>query len=65
MYIIKTKGTSKIPDFVQIRDDNFILVSHFKLKSASEISERLEFPISKERADYINNKLPFGVLYKF
>ncbi|HBX51635.1 MAG: hypothetical protein A2W98_02305 [Bacteroidetes bacterium GWF2_33_38] len=64
MYIIKTKGTFKIPDFVQIRDENFILVNHFKLNNASEISERIDYSISKEKAEYINHKLPFGILYK-
>ncbi len=30
MYLIKTKGTSKIPDYVQVRDDSFTLIHHFK-----------------------------------
>lgn len=30
MYIIKIQGTSKIPDYVQIRDDDFTLVAYFK-----------------------------------
>lgn len=64
MYIIKTKGTFKIPDFVQIRDENFILVNHFRLINVSETLYRMNADISKEKVDYINDKLPFGVLYK-
>ena len=30
MYFLKTQGTDKIPDYVQIRDDNFVLIAHFK-----------------------------------
>ena len=30
MYILKTKGTGKIPDYIQIRDNNFVLINHFK-----------------------------------
>lgn len=31
MFALKSKGTSKVPDFVQIRDDNFALIEHIKL----------------------------------
>lgn len=31
MYILKIQGTSKIPDYIQIRDDNFTLIAYFKL----------------------------------
>ncbi len=33
MYVIKSKGTSKVPDFVQIRDNNFALIEHIKFSS--------------------------------
>lgn len=32
MYILKTKGTSKIPDYVQVRDKDFSLIAQFKAK---------------------------------
>ncbi len=31
MYILKTEGTGKIPDHIQIRDDDFSLVAYFKV----------------------------------
>ena len=31
LYILKIKGTNKIPDFVQIRDANMILIAFFRL----------------------------------
>ena len=30
MYIMKIKGKSKIPDYIQIRDDNFLLLGYFR-----------------------------------
>jgi hypothetical protein len=31
IYILKIKGTDKIPDFVQIRDQNMTLCAYFRL----------------------------------
>ena len=31
MYIIKVKGVAKIPDYVQLRDDNFTLLAYFRV----------------------------------
>ena len=33
MYFIKTKGTNKVPDFVQIRDENYALIEQIKISS--------------------------------
>lgn len=30
MYIIKVKGKAKIPDYIQLRDDNFVLIAYFR-----------------------------------
>ena len=30
MYIMKIKGAGKIPNYLQIRDDNFTLVAYFR-----------------------------------
>jgi hypothetical protein len=34
MYIIKIKGRTKIPDYIQIRDDDFTLLGYFSYKLA-------------------------------
>lgn len=44
MYALKSKGTSKVPDFVQIRDDNFAIIENIKLNS-----------LSKKLAEYFPN----------
>ena len=30
MYIIKVKGKAKIPDYIQLRNDDFVLVAYFR-----------------------------------
>jgi len=30
MYALKTDATTKIPGFIQLRDENFILIAHFR-----------------------------------
>jgi hypothetical protein len=31
MFILKIQGTRKIPDFIQIRDEDFTLIAYFKI----------------------------------
>jgi len=64
MYIIKIKGKAKIPDYIQLRNDNMILVDYFradrpidKIKSYGVISS------DDEIVEYING-LEFGKLQK-
>ncbi len=33
MYILKIQGTGKVPDYIQLRDENFALVAYFKISS--------------------------------
>ncbi len=30
MYIIKVKGKAKIPDYIQLRDQEFVLIAYFR-----------------------------------
>jgi hypothetical protein len=30
VYIIKVKGKAKIPDYIQLRDENFVLIAYFR-----------------------------------
>ncbi|OFY35731.1 MAG: hypothetical protein A2309_09085 [Bacteroidetes bacterium RIFOXYB2_FULL_35_7] len=65
MYILKTKGTAKIPDYVQIRDAEFILSSHFTLKEMNASLSRNGMAKYKDRLMGIINDLPFGELKQF
>ena len=41
MYIIKVRGKAKIPDYIQLRNDKFVLIAYFRadrpLKKIGEI----------------------------
>ena len=75
MYLLKTKGTAKIPDYIQIRDDDFILIDHFRADNNEKISafatrlcrdklENCSFVKQKEEFNKLVNKLPYGILKK-
>lgn len=61
-YLLKTKGTDKIPDYLQIRDVNFQLIEHCTVKSALRIFEKHEIHLKMDHvADFIEN-MAFGKL---
>ncbi|MCX6257209.1 MAG: fructose-6-phosphate aldolase [Bacteroidia bacterium] len=65
MYILKTKGTARIPDYFQIRDDNFILVHHFRTDQVGKwISSTLPEEDQKKYSKLFAS-VPYGKLTKF
>ena len=64
MYIIKVKGVAKIPDYVQLRDENFTLLAYFRVDRPEKALEKVGLESKKE---YIMSKvmdLPFGQILK-
>lgn len=64
MYIIKIKGKAKIPDYIQLRDDDFVLLAYFR---ADRIDKNLEkYGLKgKELAFYkIVDSIDFGKIQK-
>ncbi len=64
MYILKTKGTDKIKDYVQIRDDNFALLSLVLTKSAAKEIQKLSGVESIDEIENVVNQLEYGKLTK-
>ena len=64
MYILKTKGTAKIPDYVQIRDDNFVLICHFRVDKPHQALDKQDFIKSTEEIIKVLENSNFGVLTK-
>jgi len=64
MYIIKVKGKAKIPDYIQLRDENFVLIAYFRADRPLKKLEKYGLE-GKEVAlkDVIDN-LPFGKLQR-
>ena len=64
-YILKIKGTEKIPDFVQIRDENMTLIAYFRL-SQIEIGLKKNGLINDiEGITNILQQIPYGKITKY
>jgi len=66
MYIIKVKGKRKIPDYIQIRDDDFVLIGYFSYKPGKSFTRLEKFGLEGREAEFGEyvEKLPFGKLHK-
>ena len=64
MYIIKVKGKAKIPDYIQIRDENFVLVAYFRADRPMKNVEKFGLEGKEEQLEELIKSLPFGKLQK-
>ena len=64
MYFLKTQGTNKIPDYVQIRDDKFVLLAHFKITNPENQIKKFGLQDYTERIKSLICSAPFGILYE-
>ena len=64
MYIIKVKGIAKIPDYVQLRDENFTLVAFFRVNRPDNSLAKFGFGDKQDYIMNIINDLPFGQVTK-
>ncbi|OFX21415.1 MAG: hypothetical protein A2041_07605 [Bacteroidetes bacterium GWA2_31_9b] len=64
MYFLKTKGTDEISDYVQLRDDQFVLIAHFKTKYPEQIIKKLKLEKYESQLIRLIQEVPFGLLYK-
>lgn len=65
MYILKVKGKAKIPDYIQLRDENFTLKAYFRVDRPDKTL--LKFGISEEKMEEVLKlikEMPFGVVQK-
>ncbi len=65
MFIIKVKGKAKIPDYIQLRDHNMVLVAYFRADRPLKILKKLGLEGREEAFLQLINDLPFGKLQKF
>ena len=63
MYIIKIKGKAKIPDYIQLRDKDFVLIAYFR--ADREVKNLEQYGLEgKEEAFYkLIAEIPFGKLH--
>lgn len=64
MYIIKVKGKAKIPDYIQIRDQNFVLVAYFRTDRPLKKMEKYGLEGKDEELKTLIASLPYGKIQK-
>ncbi len=64
MHIIKVKGKAKIPDYIQLRDDNFVLIAYFRADRPLKNLEKYGLEGKEEALKNTIDGLPFGKLQK-
>lgn len=64
MYIIKIKGKAKIPDHVQLRDENLMLIAYFRSDKPLKKPEKYGLEGKQDALKKIIDRIPFGKLEK-
>jgi hypothetical protein len=64
MYILKVKGKSKIPDYVQLRDHNFTLLAYFRADRPEKALEKCGLAAKEAEIRAVIADMPFGKLKK-
>jgi hypothetical protein len=65
MYILKIKGTAKIPDYVQLRNDDFTLLAYFRADRPEKAISKAGYGNKESEIIQLIEKLPFGKVTKF
>ncbi len=64
MHIIKVKGKAKIPDYIQLRDENFVLIAYFRADRPLKNIDRYGLEGKEEPLRALIESLPYGKLQK-
>ncbi len=64
MYIIKVKGKAKIPDYIQLRDEDFVLIAYFRADRPLKNMEKYGLEGKEEALRAVIDRLLFGKIEK-
>ncbi len=64
MYILKIEGKVKIPDYVQIRDEQFTLLAYFRADRPEGALAKIGLAEKEEQLKKIIAELPYGKIQK-
>ena len=65
LYILKIKGTDKIPDFVQIRDAEMTLIAYFRLNQITQGLKKNGLEDDAKRIAALLEDIPYGKIHKY
>jgi hypothetical protein len=60
MYILKVKGTAKIPDYIQLRADDFTLLAYFRVDRPEKALAKIGLAEKENEIKKIIAELPYG-----
>jgi hypothetical protein len=60
--IIKIKGKAKIPDYIQLRDKDFVLVAYFRADRELKNLDKYGLSGKEEALAKLISEMPFGKL---
>ena len=60
MYIFKVRGKAKIPDYIQLRDEDFVLIAYFRADRPLKNLQKYGLEGKQEMLKKIIEDLPFG-----
>ncbi|MCX6352518.1 MAG: fructose-6-phosphate aldolase, partial [Bacteroidetes bacterium] len=64
MYLIRIQGKTKIPDYVQLRDDDYTLVAYFRADRPEKALEKYGYSAKMEEMIKLIHDTPFGKLIR-
>jgi hypothetical protein len=64
MYILRIRGTKKIPDYIQIRDEDFTLIAYFRINNPIRALTRVNLLDKMDDILAIAEQLPYGEMRK-
>lgn len=64
MYILKIKGKAKIPDYIQIRDDDFTLKAYFRVDRPEKSLDKIGLAERRDEFLKLIEEMPFGKVIK-
>lgn len=64
MYILKVKGTARIPDYVQLRADDFTLLAYFRVDRPEKALAKAGLKEKEKEIIKVINEMPYGKVQK-
>ncbi len=64
LHILKTQGTDRIPDYIQVRDENFVLLTHSRADKPQNALKSVGLGNYCDRIIELVAKMPYGEMKK-
>jgi hypothetical protein len=65
LYALKIQGKAKIPDYVQLRDEQFTLLAYFRLDRPEKALTKIGLSDSEAQIIQLLQDIPFGKVHEF